>query len=267
MLTFRSTLEYQGSDFSGWQRQPERRTVQGELERALALLCRTPVAVTAAGRTDAGVHATGQVVSFRLESLPWGRGPEPFASDLAYRLNRLLPDDIAIRELCPAAPGFHARHDALIRSYRYSIRHRRHPLSRHLSWLVRYELDLAQMNETVSIIKKYEDFKAFTRAELELPSFRVDLGRLDLFAVEEGLDIVVSARRFLHNMIRILAGTLVDVGRGHLSPAQVEQALRARDRRLAGPTAPAHGLCFERVDYPGEGASPAPRRNTSTQSP
>ncbi len=249
MPTFRITLEYDGTDFSGWQRQLVPRTVQGEVEAALALLCRRPVPIKAAGRTDAGVHATGQVASFGLEALPWGD-----------RIDRALPEDIAVRDLSVAPPGFSARHDALQRSYRYRIRRRRRPLSRHLSWIVPYGLDPEPMAEAIDIIREHKDFKAFTRVELELPAYMVELSRLELVPAEDGFDLLVRARRFLHNMIRIMAGTLVDVGRGRLSPADVDHALLMRDRRLAGPTAPPHGLCFEGADYPEVDSRPAERQ-------
>lgn len=242
-------LEYDGADFHGWQRQTRVRSVQGDVEDGLRLLCRQTVQVTAAGRTDAGVHALGQVGSFHLEDADAIEDPLAYAALLGHRLDRLLPHDVAVRAFGLAPDGFNARHDALRRSYRYRITSRRRPLERRQAWTVHHTLNHGAMRETIALIRKHRDFRAFTRTELDLPDYAVALDQLDLAATAWGIEIVVGARRFLHNFVRILVGTLIDVGRGRLTPTAVDRALQQRDRRQAGPTAPAQGLCLERVDY------------------
>ncbi len=250
MSTLRMSLEYDGGAFHGWQRQPDQRTVQGEVERALALACRQPIAVTAAGRTDAGVHAAGQVISFNVEAAEGDLAG--YARHLHYRVNRILPEDVAVLDAAPATDGFNARFDALRRAYRYRIHFRRRPLGRSQAWLVRHSLSWESMKAAIECVRRHEDFRAFTRKELDLPSYVVAIEKLDLIKTEDGLDVHIEARRFLHNFVRILVGTLIDVGRGRLTPEDVDRALASRDRCLAGPTAPPHGLCLERVDYPPE---------------
>lgn len=249
MPSFRMRVEYDGSGFSGWQRQSVARTVQGELEKGLTQLCRHPIAIVGAGRTDAGVHATGQVASFDLNS-GWRYADD--AALLGRRLDRIMPPDISVHDMMLAPDGFSARFNARRRRYRYSIRHVRHPLERAHSWFVPQGLDLEAMVRATEIIRKYRDFRAFTRADLKLEHYYVDLDRLDLVPQVDGVDLVVSARRFLHNMVRILAGTLVAIGKGRMPPERVARAIETRDRRLGGPTAPPHGLILEAVEYLGD---------------
>ena len=264
MPNFGMLIEYDGAAFHGWQEQPERRTVQSELEGALALLLRQPVRILGAGRTDSGVHASGQVANFRVEwGAPLRRGaarpgasPESpisdgaAASQLHWRLEQLLPGDLAVRAVTPVPESFDARRSAVERRYRYRIRRRRSPLNRHREWVMPYALDRSAIETLFDVIRSHDDFRAFTRVDCELPSYDVDLHHLAIERVEGGFDVVVWARRFLHNMIRILAGTVVEVGRGKIEPEAVHRALVRRDRRLVGPTAPPQGLCLEAVIYP-----------------
>ena len=250
MPTFRFTVEYDGSGFHGWQRQQSHRSVQGELERALRLVCQQDVAVAGAGRTDAGVHATGQVGSARIEDPSiLGKVRSTPGDQLVWRLNRVLPDDVVVKDGRIVPDEFHARHSARRRRYRYRIRFSRSALERKRVWFVSHALDLERMESLLAMVRQHRDFRAFTRMGLDLPSYVVDFERLEVEAVDDGVDLVAWAPRFLHNMVRIMAGTLVDVGRNQLSVSTVERGLKERDRRLVGRTAPAHGLCLEGVDY------------------
>lgn len=250
MPTFRFTVEYDGSGFHGWQRQRSHRSVQGEIERALRLVCQQEVPVAGAGRTDAGVHATGQVGSVRIDDPSrLGRVRTTLGEQLVWRLNRVLPGDVAVRDGQVVPDEFHARHSARRRRYRYRVRFNRSPLDRNQVWFVSHQLEMDRMQELVGRIREYRDFRAFTRAGLVLPSYVVDFERLEVEAVAGGIDLVAWAPRFLHNMVRIMAGTVVDVGRNQLSVEAVERGIRERDRALVGRTAPPHGLCLEGVDY------------------
>lgn len=238
-------LEYEGTDFYGWQRQPGLRTVQGELERAIEQLLQHSVTVTAAGRTDVGVHAMGQVVNFftprRLQ-----------ATRLLLGLNALLPADIRVREVSEVPQSFDARFSALARVYRYRIATRPRAIGRQYVWYYPRALDLELMRQASQVLLGEHDFRAFCRAEATLPHYRCCVEQLEWLRNGEEIWLDITANRFLHGMVRAIVGTLVDVGRGKTPPEQVEHMLRARDRRAAGPTAPAQGLCLMRVIYPEE---------------
>ena len=247
-------LGYRGADFAGFAEQPGGvRTVAGELRRALETVLRRPCELTCAGRTDAGVHALAQYVSVPVDgselNLP--------AARLTRSLVALTPDDISIRGLYRAPLGFSARFDALSRSYRYRIAtsEAKPVLAWDHSWWYRGALDVEAMSEAARALVGEHDFKSFCKAISAegKPTCRY-VGRLEVSRVEEAgeklvaLDITGNA--FLHNMVRTIAGTLVEVGRHHRSPAWVADVLAARDRAAAGPCAPAKGLTFVGVEYP-----------------
>ncbi|MDZ7386827.1 MAG: tRNA pseudouridine(38-40) synthase TruA [candidate division KSB1 bacterium] len=238
-------LEYDGTDFCGWQRQPALRTVQGEVERVLQQLLQHPVDLTAAGRTDVGVHALGQVVNFftsrRLQ-----------ARKIFLGLNALLPADIRVREVCEVPPAFNARFSAVARTYRYRIGTQPRAIGRQYVWYYPRELDLERMRQASQPLLGEQDFRSFCRAEADLPHYRCCVQKLEWFRDGEEIWLDITANRFLHGMVRAIVGTLVEVGRGKVPPERVAQMLQARDRRAAGPSAPAHGLCLMRVIYPEE---------------
>ncbi|MHB8419438.1 MAG: tRNA pseudouridine(38-40) synthase TruA [Myxococcales bacterium] len=244
--TVRLTVAYDGSEFAGWQLQPRQRTVQGVLEGALEKLLGRAVRVTAAGRTDSGVHAQGQVVSL---SLPSGQLP---LTAFTKGLNGLLPDDLAVQDAAWAEPGFDARRAARGKLYRYRIQNRplRSPLHRRTHWEIYRPLDLPAMAEAASSLVGEHDFAAFRASDCPA---KTTVRRLDRVALtgETGGEIVLEVRgtAFLKHMVRNLAGTLADVGRRKLRPSDVPRLFAGRDRRAAGPTAPAHGLCLVEVYY------------------
>ncbi len=244
--TLRLELEYDGAGFHGWQVQPGLRTVQGELTRALERVLGHSVRVQGASRTDAGVHARGQVASVDTTSaLPVER--------IEGALRRWLAPDLSVCSVREAAPGFNARFDAIGKRYRYRLLVGRAPsaLERHWAWHVRSSLDPAAMRQAAARLLGTHDFRSFARTSDPRPSVRT----LRHFSITERGRIMrldIEGDGFLYNMVRTIAGTLVEVGRGRREPAWVDEVLAARDRRAAGPTAPPQGLFLMRVFYPAD---------------
>ncbi|MGH8274609.1 MAG: tRNA pseudouridine(38-40) synthase TruA [Gammaproteobacteria bacterium] len=236
---------YDGTDFIGWQSQREGRSVQGEVERALTRVAAAPVAVTAAGRTDAGVHASAQVVHFDTAS-------ERSERNWVLGANRHLPPDVAVRWARVVPEGFHARFSAVARAYRYLIYESvvRPVLDRRRCAWVHERLDLAAMQKAAEPLLGEHDFSAFRAAGCQAHS---PLRRLDRFELRhEGgiLRVEVEANAFLQHMVRNIAGSLILVGRGRKPPAWIGEVLAGRDRRRAGPAAPARGLTLMGIRYP-----------------
>ena len=242
MKNYKIVLAYDGTDFSGWQRQPDGRTVQGVVEEALRRITQKKTVVHGAGRTDAGVHALGQTASFR--------GAFKLADDVLLRaLNAVLPADVRIFSLEEAPAGFHARKSARSKLYRFRIVHapQASPLDRRYVLHWPYPLDLRAMREAARMFVRTDDFTAFSSNRDRSPVRTVRRSELR----KTGPEIVYSieAEGFLRYMVRTIVGTLIEVGRGRIPPAQVEEIFRRRDRTLAGPTAAAKGLTLVRVDY------------------
>lgn len=248
-MTARLTIEYRGNDFAGWARQPGQRTVQGELERALAVLLRRPVALTVAGRTDAGVHAWRQVASYEDAAVRAGS------------LNALLPDDVAVLECATVAPGFDARHDATSRAYCYRVqaRHARSAFEagRALHWPRR--VDRAALDACAWALAGTHDFTAFTPAETQHVRFTRDVFEALWRPVDGGelLEFWIEADSFLRHMNRVLVGTMLEVAGGLRTVAEFERLLSGRPRSAAGMTAPACGLYLVGVGYDGKRVLPA----------
>ncbi len=252
-LTYSLTLAYDGAPFAGFARQPGQLTVQGEVERALSTLFRRPVEVTCAGRTDAGVHARAQVVSFDVLSPEMaGRKPAPFLRSL----NALTHDGISVRSLDERAPGFSARFDAKMREYRYFIFNHECPpiFTDAFAWHVKKPLDVAVMEEGAAHLIGEHDFKSFCLAASAegRRTFRyvdeISFHECQEFG-EELLFVKVRGNAFLHSMVRAMVGTLVNVGKGTKPASWVAEALQARNRSAAGENAPAKGLVLWDVEY------------------
>ena len=278
MAAFKLTLAYDGAEFSGWQAQPGRRTVQGELERAWLEITGETVRLNAAGRTDAGVHAARQVVSVEsATSIP--------PTSLVHALNSKLPEDAAVQFVERVADGFHATHDAKFKRYRYTIYNdpRRPVFCRKYAWHVPTPLDVDAMQDGGAHMVGTHDFACFQSVGSEREStirtiFAVELattpaaflapgsargssslpstlGPNELHTdprAEPGARIVtidVEGDGFLYNMVRTIAGTLVEVGRGKRTPDWTAEVIASKDRCAAGQTAPAHGLCMQWVAY------------------
>jgi tRNA pseudouridine38-40 synthase len=239
------TIEYDGTDFSGWQRQDGRRTVQGTLEQAVKDLLGETVEIRGAGRTDAGVHADGQVASLTLAS---PRIPE---AGLLRGLNTILPADVAVIDVAEVDPAFDARFSARGKVYRYRIWNHfvRSPRHARSSWHCRRPLDLAAMRQAAAMLCGEHDFRGFRASDCDRRNTVRVIRRFDLTRQGAIVDLEVEATAFLKNMVRILVGTLADVGRGKLDLDQVARALEAGDRAAGGVTAPACGLSLARVIY------------------
>jgi tRNA pseudouridine38-40 synthase len=246
VIRWKLTIEHDGRPYVGWQRQAHGKSVQQEIEEAITKFSGETVRLHAAGRTDAGVHALGQVAHFDLERVTE-------AKTVREALNHYLrPQPIAIVSAEAADPHFHARMSARRRRYRYIVLNReaRPALEIGRAWHVPYRLDIAAMGEGASHLIGKHDFTSFRASECQAKSPVKTLDRLDI--VNDGANLIfeVSARSFLHHQVRNMVGTLILVGRGKWLPGQVAQALAARDRAAAGPTAPPDGLYLAGVDYP-----------------
>jgi len=245
MPRYKLTLEYDGGPFRGWQRQANGRSVQAALEQAVHGFCAERVTAVAAGRTDAGVHATGQVVHLDLaREVP----PATLRSALNHHLR---PAPVVVLEASRAADDFHARFSAIARHYRYRIVNRRAPLALDAgrAWFVPHRLDAELMHEAAARLVGRHDFSSFRSALCQARSPEKTLDHLSVRRSDDEIAISARARSFLHHQVRNIAGTLKLVGEGKWPVDHVEVVLAARDRAAAGPTAPACGLYLVRVDY------------------
>jgi tRNA pseudouridine38-40 synthase len=252
------TIEYDGTNFSGWQRQPDQRTVQGELERVLSLLCDQEITISGTSRTDAGVHAYGQRATFKGEfGIPTERIPKA-ANDLLRGRGHFAIGDIRILAAAEVPEEFHARFDAKGKTYWYNIRNAREPdiMQRNYCYQMDKVLDLTLMRQAASYLVGEHDFKGFMAAGGTVPLSTVrtiyQLEIVEESAIHPSLNwlrLEVTGNGFLYNMVRIITGTLVDVGAGKLEPETVLRVLEARDRSLAGHTAPPQGLYLAEVYF------------------
>ncbi len=243
MATVRLDIEYDGSGFRGWAAQPGLRTVQGELEAALATVLREPVQLTVAGRTDSGVHARGQVASFATAA--------EIGGDLARRLNGVGPDDIAITAASAVEDGFDARRSAKSRSYRYRVlaRSATNPFERGRALWWPYRFDLAALHACAEALPGNHDFTAFTPTQTDHVRFDRDIYHASWEQEGDILGFRITADAFMRNMVRILVGTMLEVGNGRRSLDNFTKLLTGAPRTEAGDTAPPHGLYLESVSY------------------
>ena len=254
--TLSLTVSYNGGPFCGFARQPGKLTVQGELEQALSLVMRRPVEVVCSGRTDAGVHALGQVVSFNVSA---DELESRSLYSLRRSLNALTHEDITVRKVEQREPGFSARFDAQWREYHYHICLDDTPpqFMRDFSWFVHADLDIPAMQQAARYLEGEHDFKSFCMAaSAEGKStmrnvFSIEVSREDAWG-ESLVVITVKGNAFLHSMVRTIVGTLVAVGLGRRRPEWIAEVLEARNRAAAGENAPAQGLVFWNVSYEGE---------------
>ena len=243
MTTVRLDIEYDGGGFRGWAVQPGLRTVQGELEAALATVLREPVKLTVAGRTDTGVHALGQVASFATEA--------EVGEDLARRLNGVGPDDIAVTAAAAVEDRFDARRSARSRSYRYRLLARSAPspfeLTRALWWP--HRVDLGALEACATALPGTHDFTAFTPTQTDHVRFDREIHHAGWERDGDILSFRITADAFMRNMVRILVGTMLEVSSGRRTPTSFTKLLTGAPRSAAGETAPPHGLYLEKVGY------------------
>ncbi len=245
METFKLVISYDGSGYHGWQRQKTDRTIQAEVERALTTMTGSPIRVMGSGRTDAGVHALGQVVSFQSDA---GLVPEVYRKGL----NSLLPDDILILRCDRMHSAFHARYDARSKHYQYRILNRELPsiMERHFIWHIKRKLNLAAMQTAAAYFVGRHDFKAFEGTGSPRSSTVREVFRADMqLPGDDRILFDIEADGFLRHMVRNIVGTLVDVGQGKIEADTVAEILDSKDRGLAGATAPARGLFLMAVRY------------------
>lgn len=247
MRNIKMVVEYDGTDYAGFQKQPSERTIQGELEAALSRLLGTKVQVNGAGRTDAGCHAWGQVVNVDVLS-------DMICYKIRWSVNGILPDDVVVKTCEEVERSFDARGDAKARVYKYFLLNRLYPstfFGRYSHFLAR-KLNLIAMREAAQALVGTHDFAAFCSTDGANGNVRT-VSRVDVLhedhITEDLISIHVEGNAFLHNMVRIAAGTLIEVGLGNMEPERVDLILQSRDRTQAGPTAPAKGLVLAEVKY------------------
>ncbi|MGA2392895.1 MAG: tRNA pseudouridine(38-40) synthase TruA [Candidatus Lustribacter sp.] len=246
MPTYRAVVEYDGTNFHGLQFQSDVRTVAGELERVLSALFAEPIAISSAGRTDAGVHASGQVISFRTaRAFPRDR--------LALALNGNLPRDVSVRHAALVEDGFSARFDAQARAYEYRIINRPMPsaLERRFAHHVHRPLDLDRARHAAAALIGEHDFVAFCGVLPERGGTVRQIHSIDITRSNDRVVVRLTGSGFLHRMVRITVGTLVEIAAGRRDPGDIPAILASKDRRRAGYTAPACGLTLVGVRYPG----------------
>jgi len=243
MARFRLLIEYDGSAYAGWQIQKEDPTIQGEIENALAIILKEKIPVIGAGRTDAGVHARGQSAHFDTNKVfdSWR---------LQRSLNGILKRDIRIKALEPVNSDFHARYSARSRIYHYIIARKPVALIRHHCWHISTGLDLVAMRIASEKLLGTHDFRSFCRSMATVSNHNCSIIRAEWVTDEsELLTFVIEANRFLHGMVRTIVGTLVDIGRGLLTPDDIYAILAKKDRTAAAEAAPARGLILHQVVY------------------
>ena len=235
-------LSYDGNPFVGWQRQPAGDSVQSCLEDALSILFRKPLSIVGAGRTDAGVHAHQLFAHVDLD--------EHVDKDLTFRLNKLLPKEIAVRNIIAVTQDAHARFDAVSRIYRYHITTQKNPFLQKRSYQFAKPLDLDLMNQAAKILIDHKNFKCFSKSKTDVKTYVCDIQQVHWQQNGSELVFFIQANRFLRNMVRAIVGTLIEVGLRKISISDFEAILASRDRSQAGYSVPAHGLYLEKVNYP-----------------
>lgn len=235
-------FSYAGTAYHGWQRQPNALSVQEVMEEALALLLKQQTPLTAAGRTDTGVHAKQMFAHFDADTTD--------LEQLIFRLNQFLPNDIAVIRIREVKPRAHARFDALSRTYEYHLNNFKSPFVQGMSYGLYQPLDLEQMNKAASILLEYEDFECFSKAHTDVKTFLCTISKAVWEKSETGLVFTITANRFLRNMVRAIVGTLIEIGLGKKNIQEMHTVIESKNRSLAGYSVPAEGLFLTHIEYP-----------------
>ncbi|MFO7998692.1 MAG: tRNA pseudouridine(38-40) synthase TruA [Bacteroidales bacterium] len=240
------SLNFDGTAYRGWQVQPGAPTIQGEIERAMGLLLGEPTRLTGAGRTDTGVHARAFFAHFDTNYPP----EELPAMNLVYKLNRILPPDIAIQAIYPVHENAHARFDAMRRTYIYQICTRKDPFYHGMAWLMEREINLDAMQQAADLLPAFNDFSSFSKSNTQVRTNLCTITQARWERQEHMIRFTITADRFLRNMVRAIVGTLVEIGLEKIRPGDLPGIIEARDRKQAGYSAPGCGLFLSRIEYP-----------------
>lgn len=241
-MRYKIELAYNGSNYAGWQIQPNAPTVQAAIDKALSTLCNQPIETMGCGRTDSGVHASYFVAHFD--------GPENLPDDLAHRLNKMIPIDIHVMTAQPCEPNFHARFDAILREYQYHIQTKKDPFAPHTFWWNAQCLDVDAMNHCATKLIGERSFWAFCKGEAPNNNPNCMVFQAHWLATDLGYVFTIQANRFLRNMVRAIVGTLIEVGLGKISIEEFQRILDTGNRSDAGASVPAEGLFLTHVVYP-----------------
>jgi len=237
-------LAYKGTNYHGWQVQPDSISIQELINNAFTTIFRTPIAVVGAGRTDTGVHAEQLYAHVDFKH-------EINIGEVVYKLNSLLPHDIVVESIIKSNENMHARFDATGRSYEYRIFLGRNPFLMDTTWqLNNTKLNIVKMNEAADILLTYTNFKCFSRTNSNVKTYNCDVRRAEWVQTNKLLIFHITADRFLRNMVRAIVGTLIDVGTGKINLEEFKQILESENRCNAGTSAPARGLFLTQVTYP-----------------
>lgn len=236
-------LSYFGKAYHGWQNQPNSISVQEVLEKNLSKLLRSETGIVGAGRTDAGVHARQMFAHFDTDE-------KIDTSKMKYKLNSMLPKDIAIEDIFRVKDDAHARFDALSRSYEYHIMPQKDAFSQDFAWYLKHELDLFKMNQAAAVLLEYTNFKCFSRSRTDVRTYNCRIDRAEWVRKGNMLIFHITADRFLRNMVRAVVGTIIDIGKGKYTVEHMHRVIQSEDRGEAGPSVPAHGLYLTGIVYP-----------------
>lgn len=236
-------LAYKGTNYFGWQYQPDAISVQETLNKALSTLLRINIDILGAGRTDSGVHAKEMFAHFDYET-------EIDTGKLVYKLNSFLPKDIAVFEIVKVHDEAHARFDATKRTYEYHIHTKKNAFECDDSWYYSLPLDVEKMNEACKILFEYIDFECFSKTHTDVNTFNCKIFEANWKQNEEKLVFTISADRFLRNMVRAIVGTMINIGSGKVSLNDFRKIIESKNRSKAGFSVPAHGLYLTKIEYP-----------------
>ena len=241
IVRYKIDLSYDGTDFHGWQIQPNALTVQQLLSDKLQIVIQEEINTMGSGRTDTGVHARKQVLHVDIK--------KDLPKNLLFRLNKLLPDSISILKIKAVSTNFHSRYDAKSRAYEYLIHKEKNPFIEKYSYRFNKELNIPLMNEACQLMMKYSDFECFSKVHTEVNNFNCVISEAFWLVEKDHLKFYIKANRFLRNMVRAIVGTLLEVGQGRASLAQFQSIIESKSRKQAGRSVPAEGLYLTEVNY------------------
>jgi tRNA pseudouridine38-40 synthase len=236
-------LSYNGKDYHGWQNQPNAISVQEVIEKAMTTLLKEKIAIVGAGRTDTGVHAKQMFAHLDIST-------ELSLKKLKYKLNSLLPKDIAIQDIFKVNDEAHARFDAISRTYIYQISLVKNVFTFNDTYYFKQKLDVNKMNEATKILFEYKDFKCFSKSNTDVKTYNCDIMSAKWIIENDELVFTIKADRFLRNMVRAIVGTMINIGIGKTSIVQFHDIIKSKDRSQAGASVPGHALYLTKIEYP-----------------